>query len=68
MSSNTLNYFHSTFDHSHRAPDVIIQRKAILFNKVLTGVTDFYLEIEAYLFKADIGFNYKIFLALENTN
>lgn len=55
----------------HRAPNLIIQRKAILFNKVLPRVTDFYLEIEVYLFQLaqeDIGLTFKIFLAWENEN
>lgn len=56
---------------TYRAPNLIIQRKAILFDNVLPRVTDFYLEIEVYLFKlaqADIGLKCKIFLALENEN
>lgn len=46
---------------SHSAPNLIIQRNTILFNNVLPRVTDFYLEIEADVFKlaqADIGFSW----------
>lgn len=54
---------------THSAPNLIIQRNTILFNNVLPRVTDFYLEIEADVFKlaqADIGLKCRIFLALEN--